>query len=120
LAHEIGHIVLHEHDVKHFSSDPRIQIKFAQQENSAEWQANTFASHFLIPEPVLASFDNLADLIAKTWVNEQFVLSRHDSAFVSSIRRHTQQAGVCDVCGNFSVTSDGICKSAACAKRNLG
>jgi hypothetical protein len=117
LAHEVGHIILHQDDAKHFSSDPRLQTKAAKiddKEHSAEWQANTFSSYFLITDRVLESYDSLKELIAKTSVEEPFVLKRHDNARTCSIRRHTRHGGLCDVCGNFSVTSDGVCQSDEC------
>ncbi len=42
-GHENGHLVLHDHHAKPFSSDPNLRIQFAEKEYSAEWQADTFA-----------------------------------------------------------------------------
>jgi hypothetical protein len=117
VAHEVGHIILHQDDAKHFSNDPRLQTKAAKiddQEHSAEWQANTFASYFLLTDRVLESYDSLEDIIAKTSVNEPFVLRRHKNAQTCSIRRQTRHGGLCDACGNFTVTSDGVCQSDEC------
>jgi hypothetical protein len=30
IAHEVGHIILHDHDAKAFSSDPLLRIQFAE------------------------------------------------------------------------------------------
>jgi Zn-dependent peptidase ImmA (M78 family) len=48
IAHEIGHIVLHDNSAKAFSNDKSAQISFADDGHSAEWQANMFAYHFLL------------------------------------------------------------------------
>lgn len=58
LAHEIGHILLHDHHAQGFSDDPTRQVKFAQKEERAEWQANTFASYFLVTRAVLGSYSS--------------------------------------------------------------
>src|ERR1700689_2784201 len=50
VAHEIGHIVLHDNSAKAFSNDKAAQISFADNGHSAEWQANVFAYHFLLPD----------------------------------------------------------------------
>lgn len=47
LAHEIGHILLHKDQSKAFSNIP-FALTFFEKEESAEWQANTFARHFLL------------------------------------------------------------------------
>ncbi|MGA3062889.1 MAG: ImmA/IrrE family metallo-endopeptidase [Methylocystis sp.] len=53
LLHELAHILLHRHPKQRFSSADRSQINFAQNEESAEWQANVFAALFMAP-PYLA------------------------------------------------------------------
>jgi hypothetical protein len=45
-AHELGHIAMHNHDAQPFSGVKEDYIDFKEQ--SAEWQANTFADCFLI------------------------------------------------------------------------
>lgn len=56
LAHEIGHILLHDESAKAFSHDANGGLKSAQKERSAEWQANTFAYHLLLPMQELGNF----------------------------------------------------------------
>ncbi len=58
IAHEIGHIVLHDHNAKAFSSDLSLRIKFAEREHSAEWQADTFAEQFLVPDEAARRYPN--------------------------------------------------------------
>lgn len=114
IAHEVGHIVLHRHDAQHFSKNTSVQIKFANQEYSAEWQANTFASYFLVPTRIMSAFDTVQDMTKACLVNEPAVLARYCSS--SSAKRHRviQDATVCLTCGNISRTSDGVCQSADC------
>jgi hypothetical protein len=53
-AHELGHIYLHNHDAQPFSGVRKGWVDFDQQ--SAEWQANTFADYFLIPDEEIFEF----------------------------------------------------------------
>jgi Zn-dependent peptidase ImmA (M78 family) len=55
VAHEVGHIVLHDHSAQAFSSDPSLQIRFAEKEHSAEWQANKFAQYFLLSDEAVVN-----------------------------------------------------------------
>jgi hypothetical protein len=64
VAHELGHIVMHDSHAKAFSSDPTLRIKFAQPENSAEEQADLFAYYLLMPDPVVKNF-RTPDLITQ-------------------------------------------------------
>lgn len=47
-AHELGHIMLHNHDAQPYSGAKREWIDFEEQ--SAEWQANKFADYFLVSD----------------------------------------------------------------------
>lgn len=49
IAHEIGHIFLHNRGMRSFTNDAGGAIKFAEKEHSAEWQAHCFARYFLLP-----------------------------------------------------------------------
>lgn len=53
LAHECGHLILHDHDAKGFSGENGERIPQSDQERSAEWQADRFADHFLAPIEVV-------------------------------------------------------------------
>src|SRR6202011_6058679 len=56
IAHEVGHILLHNDYEHKFSHDPSVQINFAQDEYSSEWQANKFAAYFLLPDRIVRQF----------------------------------------------------------------
>jgi hypothetical protein len=53
-AHELGHIVMHNHDAQPFSGVKKDFIDFKEQ--SAEWQANSFADCFLITDGDVAHY----------------------------------------------------------------
>lgn len=50
LAHELGHILLHDHHALHFTQVSQQKINFAQDEESAEKTAHKFARFVQIPE----------------------------------------------------------------------
>jgi hypothetical protein len=53
LLHELAHILWHRHPYYSFSLSEHSQIGYAQDEESAEWQANVFAALSMAP-PYLA------------------------------------------------------------------
>ena len=57
LAHELGHVILHNKYVQPFSGKFKNFSQYGMQEDSAEWQANTWAGHFLVPD----------QLVSKVW-----------------------------------------------------
>jgi len=59
LAHELGHIILHDHYAQPFSGEKQKWI--TMDEESAEWQANTFADHFLISDHEVRTYINVKD-----------------------------------------------------------
>jgi hypothetical protein len=79
VAHEIGHLVLHDHNAKAFSNDPDAQIRFAPNEYSAEWQATIFAYYFLLPTVVVASFEDPLDLSKSCAVPQEVAAHRHNA-----------------------------------------
>jgi Zn-dependent peptidase ImmA (M78 family) len=101
VAHEIGHLILHDHDAQSFSTDPSLRIRFAEQEYSAEWQANVFADHFLVPAEAVEKF------------RDEFLLSMMCNASMAVARRRLvrhfghRYGALCDNCGNFALTNDG-------------
>jgi predicted SprT family Zn-dependent metalloprotease len=54
IAHELGHIALHDHHAQPFSGVKQKWIQF--EEESAEWQANVFAEYFLISDLEIQRF----------------------------------------------------------------
>jgi hypothetical protein len=79
VAHEVGHLILHDHHAKAFSSDPALRIKFGEPEHSAEWQATAFAYHLLLPSHIVSSFKGSArELAASSDVSEQLAADRQN------------------------------------------
>jgi hypothetical protein len=103
VAHEIGHIVLHDHNAKAFSSDPSLRIRFAEREYSAEWQADTFAEYFLVPDEAAKRFSDEGLLGAMCNVAAKLARKRLISYFGS---RGLLVDAPCDNCGNFALARD--------------
>jgi Zn-dependent peptidase ImmA (M78 family) len=61
FAHELGHLVMHPGAAK-LRSDPGTQIAKIKPFESAEWQANKFASLFLMPAHIIREFVSAAQL----------------------------------------------------------
>ena len=53
LAHEFGHIMLHDHYANEFSDNHESRIKFVQPEERSEDQADWFAYYILMPDPIV-------------------------------------------------------------------
>jgi IrrE N-terminal-like domain len=102
LAHEIGHIVLHDHRAQAFSNDPSVKVNFARNEESAEWQANTFAAHFLLPTDIVVALDCLDRLIG---CGVPVELAKERLTTVRKSRLYQTQCGgdACPKCGNFTL-----------------
>jgi hypothetical protein len=99
IAHEIGHIVLHDHDAKAFSADPSLRIRFAEQEHSGEWQADTFGEHFLVPNEAARRFSNERLLSTMCGVSLALARKRLNSYFS---RQGLLVEAACG-CGNYSL-----------------
>jgi Zn-dependent peptidase ImmA (M78 family) len=100
LGHEIGHLILHDHTAQLFSSDPSLRLRFAEKEHSAEWQANTFADHFLVPAEAIEKFRD--ELLLSMMCNVSVAVARR------RLVRHFGDGygALCDNCGNFALVND--------------
>jgi Zn-dependent peptidase ImmA (M78 family) len=118
IGHEIGHVVLHDHSAKAFSKDKADMIKFADNEQSAEWQANTFAGHFLLPDAVLEGSRDAVLLASVCQIPERLALERISAFEAKQIRKHRKfEGGFCSSCGNFSLVPEGTllkCTTVGC------
>lgn len=108
VAHEVGHLILHDHHAKSFSKNPADKITFAEDEYSAEWQANVFASYFLAPTHIILAFPSFSELKASCVINDSITESRH-RALAPKCSVVVRDGALCTKCGNFTVTSDGAC-----------
>lgn len=75
-AHELGHLVLHEAICKARSVEALSPSRIWKPYNSAEWQANTFASHFLMPEHVVSEFSSPEEISENCNVSLQAAVIR--------------------------------------------
>jgi Zn-dependent peptidase ImmA (M78 family) len=108
IAHEIGHLILHDHSAKAFSRGKSDQIRFSDNEHSAEWQANTFAGHLLLPTPVVQKLNNLTVITIVCNVGERVALDRLHAVRKDEERKNRIFDGeCCTQCGNFSLKRNG-------------
>lgn len=109
IAHEIGHLIFHSNLAKGFSNDPVQQVNYAENGNSAEWQANTFAGHFLLPSLVVELFESPEQIVECCSAWEEIAQSRfsdvHDKKNDLANMWASQQA--CANCGNLGLARIG-------------
>ncbi|MDI1266378.1 MAG: ImmA/IrrE family metallo-endopeptidase [bacterium] len=107
IAHEIGHLVLHDEFAVAFSDEKAAQLVYVQNEESGEWQANTFADLFLVPDFVARKL-KLVDLVAGLCVvtdelaARQILAAQSAKAIVSPY-----SSDICGTCWNLTVLSNG-------------
>lgn len=112
IAHEIGHIILHDHNAKAFSSDKTARINFTgSQEDSAEWQAHTFMGHLLLPTATVRKFNDrvlLAGLCnaPDSLVDERLLTVRNMKPSLNCC----EENDYCRTCGEYAFVENGICK----------
>jgi hypothetical protein len=113
VAHEIGHVMLHSDDPMQFSRDKSLQINFAENEHSVEWQANRFADHLLIPTHVAERIMDVERIAFSCNVPDRFAFDRLSSVWRAKKLLGTVRNGkLCPICGGFSIPdSEAKCKS---------
>lgn len=102
LAHEVGHILLHDHVAHAFSTDQHRQKLFegTSSEDWAEWQAITFAGHLLIPNSIVRKFSSVDVLSAATNTTES--LARQRITAVAKLKKPLQtKTEFCIDCNDF-------------------
>jgi hypothetical protein len=109
VAHEIGHIVLHDQFAAAFSDEKTAQLNFVQDEESGEWQANTFADYFLVPDHVAIKLGD-TDLIAGLCVVTDDVAARRlrDATSAKEVLAPPYEGEMCGKCGSFTLVRNGI------------
>jgi hypothetical protein len=109
IAHEVGHLLLHDGRAQAFSNDPSLRIRFSQKQYSAEWQANCLAGHLLIPDDVIRKFNDEELLIGFCGVTRELARNRmleFNKRSRCSTSRYTGDA--CSDCGSFSMIPNGV------------
>jgi hypothetical protein len=76
LAHEIAHLLFHDHKALAFSRDPSLRLEYAENEYKAEWQADTFAKHLTIPDRAIRQIKDPYTLALLCNVEERTVIER--------------------------------------------
>lgn len=104
LAHECGHIALHDHTAKAYSGVDGRRIPQENQLRSAEWQADRFADHLLMPTEIVERINNARDLAIRCGVE----LHRAESR-IESVREYWMLNGQlnidqCDGCLGYNTT----------------
>jgi hypothetical protein len=110
LAHEIGHVLLHDHYANAFSTDAETQKLFegASQEDFAEWQAITFAGHLLIPTFVVQKFPDQKVLAAATNTPERLAVDRLKAVQgMKKVLDRPYEGDICSQCHNFTLVRNG-------------
>lgn len=120
VAHEVGHIVLHDQFAAGFSNDESAKLNFLQKEESAEDQANAFADLFLVPDHVALRFRD-ADTIAGLCVISDDMAKRRLRDALDEKHPITQvyECDMCESCSNFTLLRFGtetICDTCSCKK----
>jgi IrrE N-terminal-like domain len=103
VAHEVGHIILHNAFAQAFSDDAAVRIKYFPKENSAEWQANTFAYYFLLPTHIVTTYDDVETLIQVSGATREMVMDRLTAVRATKCRSQIHEGDSCSTCGNFSL-----------------
>lgn len=112
LAHEIGHILLHDKTAKAFSNSKAEQLSFVGDGDSAEEQANSFAGHLLVPTRTVHRFPD-KDLLA-TVCNVPDELAADRLTAVNNAKAILAQHSMTDYCrgcGRFTEVTLGVCRS---------
>ena len=104
IAHEIGHIMLHNDEAKPFTNENDRETQFTDNEHYAEWQANTFAYHLLIPTQLAQSLNDAERLAFTCNVPEDFASQRLSNVRkIKKILNPVAPGEPCPGCGNFSL-----------------
>ncbi len=115
LAHECGHLFLHNGYDLHFS-DPRNRLSsYIREEDSTEWQANTYAEYLLLPDLLVQQFKDASELAQICDVPMWLALKRfedvHPRRFSGEVCRTCYSIGLkpnganfkCETCGSVTV-----------------
>ncbi len=110
VAHEIGHIIMHDGSAVAFSDEKSAQLNFVQNEESAEWQANIFADYFLVPDHIAIKLRD-ADVIAGLCVVEDKLAKRRaeEARSAKATIMPEYEGEMCGECGNFTLVRNGTC-----------
>jgi hypothetical protein len=108
LAHELGHLDLHDRIIpsdayqQSFSTDDHRLINYRGKNYSAEWQADRYADHLLVPDSIALAYDNAHEIAAKCQVPLTLAQRRFGETRSQLKQRCEQEtASWCSICGTF-------------------
>jgi hypothetical protein len=105
LAHELGHLLMHEHHEQAYSEDGSGRLTFIQPEESAEVQANWFAACFLAPDHLAWECRDETELCLQFDFPKEYASLRLDEMSRNAPKR---SGATCACCGNIMIVrSDG-------------
>jgi IrrE N-terminal-like domain len=108
VAHEIGHIVLHDHFAVAFSDGKAAQLNFVQDEESGEWQANIFADYFLVPDHVAIKLKDPDVIVGLCVVTDDLASRRlRESISAKKILVPSYEGDMCAKCTQFTLVREG-------------
>jgi predicted metalloprotease len=108
IAHEIGHIVLHDEFAVAFSDEEAAQLKYLQDEESGEWQANVFAGYFLAPDHIALKLQDADVLAGLCVITDELAAKRLNEAKNSKMKLNpTYEGEMCGWCGSFTLARNG-------------
>ena len=101
IAHEIGHIILHDASAQKFSTGSGKNVRFLADEESGEWQAKRFADAFFVPLHVAASFGSAHELSAYCKVDLTVAKRRMLAVRAKAIEIGRTSGNSCPQCGDY-------------------
>jgi Zn-dependent peptidase ImmA (M78 family) len=104
LAHELGHLILHDHYAQPYSDQRKTVF---QEEASTEWQAHRFAEHFLIRDCDLDPPLTPRQIALSCSVETEVVRRRFG-------RRFSVVGDFCAECGGSTVRVDSVTRCDSC------
>lgn len=118
LAHESGHVVMHDNEAKGFSGDTAERIPASNREQSAEWQADVFADHLLAPLHIVSRY-KLAHEVAIRCGVPISVAERQLEQVAGYWESGSPYGDACEHCNSYDtwiMTNSVRCRS--CGKKN--
>ena len=101
LAHELVHLLMHEHHEQAYSEDGSGRLTFIQPEESAETQANWFAACLLAPDHLARECGDETELCLQFDFPEDYASIRLDDMSRNAPKR---SGATCSTCGNLMIT----------------
>jgi hypothetical protein len=108
VAHEIGHIVLHDEFAVAFSDDEAAKLGYLDDEESGEWQANVFAGYFLAPDHVVLKLCDTDVIAGLCVISDGLAAKRYKEAKnAKKILQQNYEGDMCAQCNNFTLVRNG-------------